>query len=90
MAGQNLADDGDDEVKYFLDRLGEGLKWLAVLETDGCNLVQARKAWDKAFGTTYFSDQPSDDDDTGSKKRGPFVQVSSGAAKRDDGERRFG
>jgi hypothetical protein len=91
MAGQNLADVGDAEVEYFRDRLGEALRWLAVLEAEGCNLVQARKAWDKAFGTTYFSDQPSDDDDdTGSKKRSPFVQVSSGAAQRDDGERRFG
>jgi hypothetical protein len=90
MEGQNLADEGDAEVQYFGERLGDALEWLAVLEAEGCNLVQARKAWDKAFGTNYFTQLPSDDDDTGGKKRSPFVQVSSGAAKRDDGERRFG
>jgi hypothetical protein len=90
LKAQFLAYDGDPKVAYFRDRLGEALKGLAVIEATGCTRAQARKAWDKAFGTTYFSDQPSDDEDTGGKKRSPFVQVSPGVAQRDDGDRRFG
>lgn len=90
MTGQFLAYDGDANVAYFRDRLGEALKGLEVLEAAGCTRAQARKAWDAAFGSTYFGDQPSRDDDTGGKKRSPFVQVSSSVAQRDDGDRRFG
>jgi hypothetical protein len=91
MQGKNLAEYGDAEVTYFRDRLGEALKDLAVLETEACTQAQARAAWDKVFATTYFSDQPTDDDDDkGAKKRSPFVQVSATTARRDDGDRRFG
>lgn len=91
MTGRNLANEGDAEVAYFRDRLGEALRALAALETSGCTRAQARKAWDAAFGTTYFSNQPTDqNDDKGGNKRAPFVQVSPAVAKREDGERRFG
>ncbi len=91
MQGKNLAEEGDAEVVFFRDRLGEALKDLAILESKDCTQAQARAAWDKVFDTSYFSDQPSgDDDDKGSKKRSPFIQVAPGAARRDDGERRFG
>jgi hypothetical protein len=89
LQGKNLANEGDTEVAYFRDRLAEAIKALAVLEKSDCTRAQARKAWDEAFGTTYFSDQPNDDD-KGSAKRGPFISTSSDVARRDDGERRFG
>jgi hypothetical protein len=90
LEGKNLAEEGDDEVAYFRDRLAEAMKVLAVLENTQCTRKQARKAWDEAFGTTYFSDQPSDEEDRGGKKRGPFITTSVAVARRDDGERRFG
>jgi hypothetical protein len=90
MEGKNLAEEGDAEVAYFRDRLAEALEALAVLECSSCTCKQAREAWDEAFGTTYFTDQPSDDEDRNIKKRGPFITTSVAAARRDDGERRFG
>jgi hypothetical protein len=88
LPGKNLANAYDQEVIYFSDRLGEALKALSALEAGGCTQAQARKAWDQAFATTYFSDQPTDDSNV--KKGGPFIQVSSRVAERNDGERRFG
>ena len=89
MEGKNLAEEGDDEVAYFRDHLAEAVEVLAVLESSTCSRRQAREAWDEAFGTTYFSDQPSDDQDRSSNKRGPFITTSAAVARRDDGERRF-
>jgi hypothetical protein len=89
MAGRNLAEEGDAEVKYFRDRLGEALNTLKVLEDAKCTREQARKAWDTVFNTSFFSSRPSDDDkDT--KGRGPFIVTSQEVARRNDGDRRFG
>lgn len=91
LDGQNLADEGDPEVLFFRDRLGEALRTLEVLKKVACTRAQARKAWDEVFGTTFFSDQLiNDDSDDGGKKRGPFILTSSEAARRNDGDRRFG
>ncbi|MDB6086700.1 MAG: hypothetical protein JWN43_4581 [Gammaproteobacteria bacterium] len=89
LQGKDLANEGDAEVAYFRDRLAEALTALAVVEKSDCTRTQARRAWDDVFGTTYFSDQPNDDDKE-STKRGPFITTSTDVARRDDGERRFG
>ncbi len=88
---KNLAEGGDAEVIFFRDRLGEALNTLAALDKTDCTRAKARKAWDEVFGTTFFSDQPLDDDsDDSSNKRGPFIMTSPEVARRNDGDRRFG
>jgi hypothetical protein len=90
LEGKNLAEEGDAEVLYFRDRLSEALQSMAVLETSTCTREQACKAWDQVFNTTYFSDQPTDEDNKETKGRGPFIVTSPEVARRQDGERRFG
>jgi hypothetical protein len=89
VEARNLAEEGNAEVRYFRDRLGEALNTLKVIEDPKCTREQARRAWDTAFNTSFFSDRPSDDDkDT--KGRGPFIITSTEVSRRNDGDRRFG
>jgi hypothetical protein len=87
VLAQNLADEGDGQVVYFRDRLGEALDALVVLEAATCTRTQARGAWDRVFNTTYFSSQPTDDE---TKGHVPFIVTSDEVARRNDGDRRFG
>jgi hypothetical protein len=89
---KRLAESGDSKVSFFRDKLGWALGVLAVLDRDDCDRSSARDAWDKVFDVTYFSSQPSDDDDSGSKgsARRSFVTASGATAQRDDGGRRYG
>ena len=91
VSGLNdLAQDGDEEVKFFRDKLGEALKTLEVLDDTTCSQNQAREAWDQVFNCNYFSDLPIDDDDGGgSRAAGPFI-TSGGKTNRDDSGGRFG
>lgn len=89
--GRRLAEEGDAEVDFLRDCLGDALETLLVLDDQDCTKKQARQAWDSVFNTTFFSDQPIDEDSSGSKKAAaPFVVTSGETARRDDGGRRFG
>jgi hypothetical protein len=80
-----LAEENDEEVQFFADRLAHALDKLKVLEDAKCTREDALLAWDDAFGTTYFSDQLQKE----ASKAAVFV-TSTAKADRDDGERRFG
>jgi hypothetical protein len=91
LAGKNLAEAGDTEVEFFREKLIETLKDLEVLDAQDCTRAKARAAWDKAFNTTFFSDQPTEEQSELAKKSAtPFVVTSADTARRDDGGRRFG
>ena len=84
-----LAEQGDAKAEYFRDCLQGALKDLEILDKDDCTRKQARKAWDKVFDTTYFTDQPDAED--GKEAKGTAMQVTSVAtARRNDGGGRFG
>jgi len=54
---KNLADSGDEKVKFFRECLEEALKKLEVLDKPDCTKAQALAAWDDVFNTDYFSKQ---------------------------------
>jgi hypothetical protein len=81
-----LADANDAEVRFFADCLDEALETLEVIETE-CEHEAALKAWDKAFSTSYFSDQLNK---KGAAATAPVFVTSREKAERDDGGRRFG
>jgi hypothetical protein len=54
-ADMNLAEEGDECVVYFRDRLGDALETLKVLDANDCTRKKAGDAWDKVFNTAYFS-----------------------------------
>ncbi|MGH8121851.1 MAG: cyclic GMP-AMP synthase DncV-like nucleotidyltransferase [Rudaea sp.] len=91
LSGKNIAEAGDTEVEFFKEKLIEALKDLEALDAQDCTRAKARAAWDKAFNTTFFSDQPTDEEAESAKKSAaPFVVTSADVARRDDGGRRFG
>ncbi|EQD47047.1 hypothetical protein B2A_08607, partial [mine drainage metagenome] len=57
---KNLADEGDEKVGFFLEKLSDALKDLEILDTN-CTRREARGAWDATFDTTYFTRQPTPD-----------------------------
>lgn len=84
-----LAEEGNAKAVFFRDCLQDALKTLEVLDKDDCTRKQARKAWDKVFDTTYFSDRPDAED--GDEAKGTAMQVTSvETARRNDGGGRFG
>ena len=87
---RDLANEGDEAVKYFRDRLAEALETLKILDDPKCTKAQAREAWNAVFNTTYFSDLPDDGTGGGTKASGPFVISSGKTTKRDDDNGRFG
>lgn len=88
VLSSNLASVGDDEVEFFRDCLKEALETLQVLDQDYCTRIQARKAWDDVFDTSFFSNVPNGGDDGEAKKAATVT--SSEAARRNDGGGRFG
>lgn len=88
---KNLAEQGDQEVIFFRDRLGEAIKALEPLSKNGTTRADAFKIWDGIFNTTHFSEQATEEDSrNAASKQAPFVVKSPGAARRDDGDRKFG
>lgn len=85
----NLASTNDDEVGFFRDCLHDALKTLEVLDKADCTRAQARDAWDKVFNTTFYSDQPDNDEDKQAKVAAVLV-TSVQPARRNDGGGRFG
>ena len=57
LTGTTLADEGDAKVAFFQDCLDGALADLDVLDDQNCTRKKALSAWDKAFDTTFFSDQ---------------------------------
>lgn len=57
---KNLANEGDEKVGFFLDKLSDALEDLKILDTS-CTRREARQAWDATFDTTYFTRQPTPD-----------------------------
>src|SRR5699024_10481799 len=55
-----LADENDEKLGFFLEKLGDALKELEVLDAN-CTRREARGAWDAVFDTTYFTRQPTPD-----------------------------
>lgn len=55
--GQNLADHGSEELKFFRDCLADALKKLEVLDRLDCTRRMALDAWDSVFNSKYFSTQ---------------------------------
>jgi hypothetical protein len=55
---KNLAEEGDEKLGFFLEKVTEALKDLEVLDTS-CTRHEAREAWDTAYDTTYFTRQPT-------------------------------
>lgn len=89
VQGQNLAENGDNEVQFFKDCLCDALKYLEVLEKTDCSPEQARKAWDCVFNTDYFSNSPSPKEEQ--KTAASVSIISQETARRDDGGNgRFG
>jgi hypothetical protein len=88
----DLAADGDESVGFFRDCLEEALETLEVLDTEDCTRAQAREAWDEVFDTTFFGDQPDDNDDGGdTSSKGTVMDVTSiDVARRNGNGGRFG
>jgi hypothetical protein len=55
--GKNLAEPGDEKVKFFRDCLGDALAKLEILDKAGCTKREALATWDDVFNVTYFKDQ---------------------------------
>lgn len=81
-----LAEDGDVKVTFFAERLATALEDLEVLEDLECGQKKALSAWDKAFGTSFFSEQGATD----TAKAAAIFVISTEKAERDAGDRRFG
>lgn len=87
----DLAQEGDAEVGFLRQCVGDALRDLQDLDSSDCTRAKARGIWDKVFSTSFFGEQPTDDGSGGGQKAsGPFVVVSSDVARRDDGGRRYG
>lgn len=90
-----LAEKGDEQVQFFCTCLADALKALAELDEGDCTRNKARETWDEVFNTSYFSDQPDNDDQSGGKdsdggKKAAIVVTSTETARRNDGGGRFG
>lgn len=57
---KNLAEEDDEKMGFFLEKLSDALEELEVLDTN-CTRREAREAWDATFDTTYFTRQPTPD-----------------------------
>ena len=85
----NLANDRDPDVMFFLKCLSDALKTLNILDTAECTRNQALEAWDEVFDTCFFTNQP---DNTKSEKaeNSAMSLTSIETARRVDGGGRFG
>lgn len=73
---ENITSASPDPKSAFLrDRLAESLRYLEALDNSRCTPAEARSAWDKFFGTDWFSKQPDDDKSGrgGSGSSGPYI-----------------
>ncbi|MHB8920356.1 MAG: cyclic GMP-AMP synthase DncV-like nucleotidyltransferase [Halothiobacillus sp.] len=87
VLNDNLADEGDEEVQFFHEKLQWALSELEKFDDSNCTQDVARKVWDEVFDTTFFTNQPGGGNrDEGDKST---IQVISDEAsrRRDDGGR---
>lgn len=85
----NLAEQGDECVGFFLGKLTNALDTLKVLD-QGCTRSEARSVWDSVFNTSFFGKQPDPGSDDGTVGRSAFVNTESKVDRRDDGGGRYG
>jgi hypothetical protein len=87
----NLADDGNECVKFFQGKLSDALSTLEVLDKE-CSRDEARKAWDSVFNCDFFGKQstPTGNDDGTKGNKAAFVFTESKVDRRDDGGGRYG
>jgi hypothetical protein len=83
-----LAEDGNENVRFFQEKLAEALETLTVLEQN-CTRNEAREAWDSVFNTDYFSNLP-DPSDPSDGTKAVFIATESKTDTRDDGNGRYG
>lgn len=92
----NLAEEGDEKLRFFRDCLSTALKTLEQLDKADITRKKTRQAWDEVFETKFFSDRPDDDGGNSGggnspKGQGPLISVTTGdTARRNDGGGRFG
>ena len=71
----NIIEDGNAKAIFLHEKLNEKLKHLDVLDESDCDHDQAMSAWDKFFGTDWFSQQPDPDGAKSlAEKVGPAVK----------------
>lgn len=75
VVDENIVGPGNAKTKYFLEKVDAKLPHLDVLDEADCTHDQAMKAWDKFFGTEWFSNQPDpeEDDELDKQTSGPAV-----------------
>lgn len=78
VVDENLISDGDPRPAYFMDRLNENLVHLNVLDEVDCTHEKAMKAWDKVFSTSWFSEQPPEDDGDDGEPKSPVNKSGGG------------
>jgi hypothetical protein len=87
----NLAEAGDAQVTFFRDCITDALNELSILDQPQCTRTEARKAWDKVFDTSYFSNRPYPNDGAKNSTATTVMNVTSeDTARRNDGGGRFG
>lgn len=67
----------DAKARFFRDKLGEALDYLAPLFEDDCNREKALKCWDRVFNTTFFSERFEGESDAKSAALTPASVRSS-------------
>jgi hypothetical protein len=63
----------DPKTAYLRDRLEENLPHLEILDQWNCSQADARNAWDRFFGTDWFSKNSGGSDDGSKGGRGPTI-----------------
>jgi hypothetical protein len=89
LTNKALAEEGDAEVCFLHDCIKGVLRDLEVLDDKQCTRKDALAAWDKAFNTSFFSDQLEESGSKAEAVAALFVVSKQPAQRKDDG-RRFG
>lgn len=77
-ADQSLAEEGDENVIFFRDCLGDSLETLKVLDEYDCTRRKAGDAWDKVFNTNYFSTELAKADPEAKSMLRPAAAAAAG------------
>lgn len=92
LPGQLLSKGPNDpEVGFFRDKLAWAIGILAELARPGCDRARALEIWDEVFGETYFRGRtPTGNSGGGKNIFSAPASTKGGAAKREDGDGRYG
>lgn len=69
----------DSKFDALIEKIGESLDSLKVLDLPNCSMTDARRAWDKAFKTDYFSKLQKVDEDAA---KGPYTPSATEPEKK--------